>query len=92
MTKIGFEMLENSGLVKIIAVPLKTRLYRIDPGAKIFGSEGADINQARSLRFSATLGWHRNNLRRMGRLLPNPRFLERQWPQATSRTKPGFIH
>ena len=34
--KIGIEMLEDPELAKIIDVPLKAKLYRIDPGVKVF--------------------------------------------------------
>lgn len=34
--KIGLEMLEDPELAKIIDVPLKAKLYRIDPGVKVF--------------------------------------------------------
>jgi small-conductance mechanosensitive channel len=34
--KIGLEMLENPELAKIIDEPLKAKLYRIDPGVKVF--------------------------------------------------------
>src|SRR5262249_37473119 len=34
--KIGQQMLEEPELAAIITVPLKAKLYRIDPGAKIF--------------------------------------------------------
>src|SRR5215472_3461122 len=34
--RIGLEMLENPELARIIDVPLKAKLYRIEPGVKIF--------------------------------------------------------
>jgi small-conductance mechanosensitive channel len=34
--RIGVEMLEDPELAKIIDEPLKAKLYRIDPGVKIF--------------------------------------------------------
>jgi small-conductance mechanosensitive channel len=34
--KIGIDMLEDPELAKIIDVPLKAKLYRIDPGVKVF--------------------------------------------------------
>jgi small-conductance mechanosensitive channel len=34
--RIGLEMLEDPELARIIEVPLKAKLYRIDPGVKIF--------------------------------------------------------
>jgi small-conductance mechanosensitive channel len=34
--KIGLEMLENPELAEIIDEPLKAKLYRIDPGVKVF--------------------------------------------------------
>jgi small-conductance mechanosensitive channel len=34
--KIGEEMLQDPALAKVIMVPLKAKLYRIQPGAKIF--------------------------------------------------------
>jgi moderate conductance mechanosensitive channel len=34
--KIGIDMLEDPELAKSIDVPLKTKLYRIDPGVKVF--------------------------------------------------------
>jgi len=34
--RIGLEMLENPELASIIDVPLKAKLYRIEPGVKIF--------------------------------------------------------
>jgi small-conductance mechanosensitive channel len=34
--KIGLDMLENPELAKIIDEPLKAKLYRIDPGVKVF--------------------------------------------------------
>jgi small-conductance mechanosensitive channel len=34
--RIGVEMLEDAELAKIIDEPLKAKLYRIDPGVKIF--------------------------------------------------------
>jgi moderate conductance mechanosensitive channel len=34
--KIGVEMLEDSQLANIIEIPLKAKLYRIDPGVKVF--------------------------------------------------------
>ena len=34
--KIGLEMLDDPELVKIIDMPLKAKLYRIDPGVKVF--------------------------------------------------------
>jgi small-conductance mechanosensitive channel len=34
--KIGLEMLEDPELAMIIDVPLKAKLYRIDPGVKVF--------------------------------------------------------
>ena len=34
--KIGLEMLEDPELAKIIDMPLKAKLYRIDPGIKVF--------------------------------------------------------
>ena len=36
MKRIGVEMLEDPELAKIIDEPLKAKLYRIDPGVKIF--------------------------------------------------------
>ena len=34
--KIGLEMLKKPELAKIIDVPLKAKLHRIDPGVKVF--------------------------------------------------------
>ena len=34
--KIGLEMVADPELAKVIDVPLKAKLYRIDPGVKIF--------------------------------------------------------
>jgi small-conductance mechanosensitive channel len=34
--KIGVEMLEDAEFAKIIEIPLKAKLYRIDPGVKVF--------------------------------------------------------
>lgn len=34
--KIGLEMLEDPEVAKIIDVPPKAKLYRIDPGVKVF--------------------------------------------------------
>jgi small-conductance mechanosensitive channel len=34
--KIGIDMLEDPELAKVIDVPLKAKLYRIDPGVKVF--------------------------------------------------------
>jgi hypothetical protein len=39
---IGVEMLEDPELAKIIDEPLKAKLYRIDPGVKIFRCKGSD--------------------------------------------------
>jgi moderate conductance mechanosensitive channel len=64
--KIGLEMLEDPEFAKIIDMPLKAKLYRIDPGIKVFAAR-CGRRRASSLRDAARpIGGSRRPPRRMG--------------------------
>jgi small-conductance mechanosensitive channel len=65
--KIGLEMVADPELAKVIDVPLKAKLYRIDPGVKIFRCK---VQTPPGKQFEIRAGGSRRRLKNTGSRLP----------------------
>jgi moderate conductance mechanosensitive channel len=68
--KIGVEMLEDPEFANIIDMPLKAKLYRIDPGIKVLAVRCRRRRASSSRSAARPIGGSRRPSRRMGSSSP----------------------